>query len=251
MVTITHTAKPASWKYAFERCKTWLQAGIADFKKRPLIGLLSGIAFFSISYLTIAGLYLLDMSWMLVSVFSGMTLVAPLLAIGLYRAARQIKEGRTRPIASRGQLVVAGSVLLLLLITWVRAAAILYAVFFGLTPVPALGETLHILAQTPTGLILTLVGISVGGLFAAFTLAVAAFSIPMLVDRKVDAFTAMGKSFSACAHNFKLATAWGILTTGIMMAGLATGFIATIVLFPLVGFATWHAYDDLFGASES
>lgn len=85
---------------------------------------------------------------MLVPVFSGMTLVAPLLAIGLYSAARQNKEGRTRPIASRGQLVVAGSVLLLLLITWVRAAAILYAVFFGLTPVPALGETLHILAQT-------------------------------------------------------------------------------------------------------
>ena len=249
MTTIARTAGTISWKHAFERCSSWLRGGVADFRKRPFLGLAYGVGFVSISYLVIAALFFLDLSWMLLPAIAGAILVGPLPAIGLYQEARRIKFGCHCAVASPGQLTIAGAILMVLLLTWIRAATILYALFFGLNPFPGLEETVHTLTLTPEGIALMIAGTLVGGLFAALTLAVSFFSIPMLADREIDAFTAMGKSFSACTHNFKLATAWGICVTAIVVAGAATGLLAMIVLFPLTGFATWRAYDDLFGSS--
>lgn len=249
MAAITRTVRTSTWKHAFDRCGDWLRGGIVDFKKRPSVGLAYGVGFVSISYLAIASLYLLDLSWMLLPALAGAILIGPLPAIGLYQEARRIKFGCHCVVASPGQLTIAGAILMVLLLTWIRTATILYALFFGLRPFAGLEETLRTLALTPEGIALMIVGTLVGGLFAALTLAVSFFSIPMLADREIDAFTAMGKSFSACTHNFKLATAWGVCVTAIVVIGFATGLLAMIVLFPLTGFATWRAYDDLFGAA--
>ena len=46
-----------------------------------------------------------------------------------------------------------------------------------------------------------IVGTVVGGLFAAFSFAISAFSIPMLLDERVDAFTAMGTSMALVWNN--------------------------------------------------
>ena len=37
---------------------------------------------------------------------------------------------------------------------------------------------------------------------------------------------------------------WGAIIFGSVLIGFATGFILFIVLMPLIGFATWHAYID-------
>ena len=77
-----------------------------------------------------------------------------------------------------------------------RAAVIIYALFFGLRPFPGLHEVTAMLFGTPVGWAMLLVGTVVGGLFAAFSFAISAFAIPMLLDERVDAFTAMGTSIS-------------------------------------------------------
>lgn len=243
------TQETTTWKHAFARCGSWLRDGFVDFKQRPVIGLTYGGGFLSMSYLAIACLYFLDLSWMLLPALAGAMLIGPLPAIGLYQEARRIKFGCHCAVASPGQLMVAGAILMVLLLTWIRSATILYALFFGLKPFPGLAETMRTLLLSVDGVALIITGTLVGGLFAALTLAVSFFSIPMLADREVDAFTAMGRSFSACTHNFKLATAWGACVTVIVVAGVMTGLLALIVLFPLAGFATWRAYDDLFGAA--
>ena len=85
-------------------------------------------------------------------------------------------------------------------------------------------------------------GTAVGGLFAAFAFAISAFSIPMMLDRRLDAFSAMGLSISLVWNNLPAAMIWGAIVLLLTAIGLGTALIGLIIIFPLLGHATWHAY---------
>ena len=103
--------------------------------------------------------------------------------------------------ASGAQLAYAGLLLGLLVLFWLRAADLLYALFFGLKPFPGAGDALVNVLTTARGWALILVGGVVGGLFAAFAFALSLFSVPMLMDERRDALTALGLSFAMTTHN--------------------------------------------------
>ena len=52
--------------------------------------------------------------------------------------------------ASGGQILFAGVLLCLLMLLWMRAAVILYALFFGLRPFPGLDHIVAMLFTTET-----------------------------------------------------------------------------------------------------
>ena len=54
---------------------------------------------------------------------------------------------------------------------------------------------------TPTGWALLLVGSAVGALFAAFAFAISVFAVPMLLEERTDALTAMGISMAMVWNN--------------------------------------------------
>ena len=92
-----------------------------------------------------------------------------------------------------------------------RAAVIIYALFFGLRPFPGLDHIAAMLFTTPIGWAMLVVGTVVGGLFAAFSFAISAFSIPMLLDERLDAFTAMGTSMALVWNNLPVMLTWGAI----------------------------------------
>ena len=92
------------------------------------------------------------------------------------------------------------------------------------------------------GLSLIVVGTLVGGLFAAFSLAISAFSVPMMLSERVDAFTAMGTSMALVWNNLPVMLTWGALVLGLTLLGIVTGLVGLIVVFPVLGHGTWHAY---------
>lgn len=143
---------------------------------------------------------------------------------------------------SGGQVWYTGAILCLLILVWMRAAVIIYALFMGLRPLPGLEEIVTILISTPEGLGMIVVGSAVGGLFAAFSFAVSTFAIPMLLAEKTDAFTAMGTSISLVYRNLPVMLAWGTIVLALTVLALATGFVGLIVIFPLLGHGTWHSY---------
>ena len=144
--------------------------------------------------------------------------------------------------ASGGQIWFTGVLLCLLMLLWMRAAVIVYALFFGLLPFPGLNHVAAVLFTTPTGWALLIVGSVVGALFAAFSFAISVFSIPMMLEERVDALTAMGTSMALVWNNRPVMLTWGAIVLALFLFSLATGLLGLIVVFPVLGHGTWHAY---------
>ncbi len=128
------------------------------------------------------------------------------------------------------------------MLLWTRAAVLLYALFFGMLPFAGYDEIMHALLKTPPGWALLFVGTLVGGLFAAFSFAISVFSIPMLLNERTDALTAMGSSMALVWNNLGPMLVWGAIVLALTAIGIATGLTGLIVVFPVLGHATWHAY---------
>lgn len=235
-----------TWRAAFD----WLAAGWRDMWTKPFPSLAYGCAVFLVSIGIVFGLFRLDMDYILFPVMAGFMVVGPAIAIGLYEKSRRLAEGMPVPLArmlfvkpeAGGQILFAGVLLCLLMLLWVRAAVLIYALFFGVRPFPGLEHVAAMLFMTPVGWTMLLVGGAVGGLFAAFAFAISAFSFPMLLNERVDALTAMGTSLALVWNNLPVMLTWGAIVLALFAISTATGFVGLILAFPVLGHGTWHAY---------
>jgi uncharacterized membrane protein len=55
----------------------------------------------------------------------------------------------------------------------------------------------------------------------------------------------MGMSISRVWNNRPVMIAWGAIVLALTAVGLLTAMIGLIVVFPLLGHATWHAYKAI------
>lgn len=229
---------------------TWLALGWRDLWVRPIPSLIYGLGVALLSLLVIGAMVNFGWVQILFPALAGFLVVGPLLATGLYEKSRRLEAGETVTLWSmiyprRGggaHLLFVGAILLMLMLVWMRAAVLLYALFLGWLPFPGFDALVNMLITTPTGLVMLATGTAVGGLFAAFAFAISAFSIPMMLDRRLDAFSAMGLSMSLVWNNLPAALLWGAIVLALAAFGLGTALIGLILIFPLLGHATWHAY---------
>lgn len=228
----------------------WLAAGWRDLWRRPASSLAYGLGVFLLSAAFIWTLAAFGRDYILFPALAGFMIVAPFLAIGLYEKSRAMEEGRDIGLASMlavrprsgPQVFFTGLLLCMLILLWMRAAVLVYALFFGVTPFPGLDHIVGMLFGTAYGWSMLIVGTLIGGLFAAFAFAISVFAVPMLLDRRVDAMTAMGTSMRLVWNNVPPLLAWGAMILGLFTLCVATGLLGMIVIFPLLGHATWHAY---------
>ncbi len=228
----------------------WLGAGWRDLRAAPASSIAYGLVVSILSLGIVLGLVLFGWDYALFPVTAGFLILAPILAIGLYAKSRAIEDGQSVTLhqmvlphaASGGQLLFTGALLSVLMLLWMRAAVIIYALFFGVRPFPGLDRVAQMLFTTGHGLAMLAVGTAVGGLFAAFSFAVSAFSIPMLLDRRVDALTAMGTSWALVWNNLPALLVWGAVVLALFLLSLATGMLGLIIVFPWLGHASWHAW---------
>jgi uncharacterized membrane protein len=256
MTTIPSVSPPAPTKNRWSRSlgsgdpAKWLAQGWSDFTNQPAISIVYGLIIFLISVAFVGTLIASGRDYILFPAFAGFMVMGPILAIGLYEKSRRIEEKLplrwasiffVRP-RSGGQILFTGVLLCLLMMVWMRAAVLIYALFFGLLPFPGLDRIAPMLFTTGTGWAMLVVGTAVGGLFAAFSFAISAFSIPMQVDQPVDALSAMGSSMALVWNNLRVMLIWAAIVLALFLVCLATGMLGLIVIYPLLGHATWHAY---------
>ncbi|MDK1378684.1 MULTISPECIES: DUF2189 domain-containing protein [unclassified Sinorhizobium] len=231
----------------------WLRAGMRDF----LAGMHQGLAYGLLVYVVMAGsvwlLFATGKDYILLPVLAGFMVVGPIFAMGLYEKSRRLSTGArvtfadmifVRPAAGY-QVVFTGALLCLLMVVWLRAAVIVYALFFGLLPFPGLGNIVTMLFLTPIGWAMLVVGSAIGGLFASFSFAIGAISLPMLLQERSDALTAMGTSMALVWNNLNVMLIWAGIVLALFVLSVATGFIGLIVIFPVLGHGTWHCYRAL------
>lgn len=228
----------------------WLTQGWRDFTTQAAMSLVYGLIIFLISIAFVGLLFKSGRDYILFPAFAGFMVVGPILAVGLYEKSRRIEEGLplrwaniffVKPRAG-GQILFTGVLLCVLMMVWIRAAVLIYALFFGLVPFPGLNNIANMLFTTNVGWAMLVVGTAVGGLFAAFSFAISVFSMPMLLNEPVDALTAMGSSMALVWNNLRVLLIWAAIVLALFLAGLATFMIGLIAIYPLLGHATWHAY---------
>ena len=231
----------------------WLAAGWRDFWINPLASLLYGLLVAGVSGAIVWGLFALKLDYILFPALAGFLVVGPILAIGLYEKSRRIAAGeKVRFLwmlfvraGSGYQVLFAGVLLSLLALLWMRAAVIVYALFFGVRPFPGIDHIAEMLLTTPTGWAMLLVGTAIGGLFSAFAFAISVLAIPMLLAERTDALTAMGLSMARVWANRPVMITWGAIVCVLSALSIATGFIGLILVFPVLGHGVWHAYRAL------
>ena len=118
---------------------------------------------------------------------------------------------------SGGQVLFTGVLLCLLMLLWMRAAVIIYALFFGLRPFPGLEHIAPMLFTTPIGWAMLLVGGVVGGLFAAFSFAISVFSIPMLLERARRCVHGDGNEHGLVWNNLPAMLTWGAIVLALFL----------------------------------
>jgi uncharacterized membrane protein len=220
----------------------WLVKGWNDFKSVPVMSLGYGIVMMLVSMLITYTAYKAHSIVLAIALIAGFFFMGPALAIGLYSMSRQLNNGITPKFMrclregkkNIGNEMVLAFIFLIVFLIWARAASMVH-VFF-----PSMSSM-----QFSDWLTFLLVGSSIGAVFAAIVFCFGAFSIPMLMDRKVDAVTAILTSINAVLKNKMTMFVWGVLIVLLIVIGIATAFIGFAILLPIVGHATWHAYREV------
>ena len=237
----------------FDAPYNWLAAGWRDMWRVPRVSLAYGVFFALVGLLLVVGLTQVGLLSLILVLAAGFVLIGPMFAAGLYETSRRLEKGEPVRLASalragfygRGQLAHMGLLLMLVYLAWVEIALLLFMLFLGPQPMPPLDDFISNLLLTPRGLGLLIVGTGVGIALAATVFAISAVAVPLLMTERVDIVTAATMSVGACRKNPKAMALWATLIAAAMLLGFVTLFLGLVIMFPLVGHATWHAFRDL------
>jgi uncharacterized membrane protein len=227
----------------------WLGLGLRDFRSAPWHSLFYG-ALFAAACLAAYGLAK-ALPWFAFAFFTGLLILGPYVAVGLYAANRQLEKGEPVEIRSalrllserKTNLALFALMVGLLAAAWVRLSALIFAIKFDLFS-PTIEGYLGVLSGGGDPVVLAYVAIISLALAAALFFG-GAISVPSIVDRDANPFSAIAESASAVARHWPAMLVWAILVATSIAIGVATFFLAFVVLFPVLGYATWHSYRAL------
>lgn len=225
----------------------WLKKGWEDFRHAPGYSLAYGII------MTLASVFITYWSFrvgsitMVIVMLSGFIFIGPALAMGLYSISCQLeKNNRVNLLACLrqgkkriGNQMILTFVLLIVFLVWARAASMSH-IFFPMSGAELTSELITFYA----------IGSAVGSIFAVIIFCATAFALPMIMDRDVDAITAMLTSFNAVLRNKSAMLVWALLIVLSLLIGFATMFIGLMFFLPIIGHATWHGYRETIIADD-
>lgn len=228
----------------------WLALGWRDFRRAPGIGAFYGACFAGMGWLLLT-MYQRQSAWVL-ALSAGFLLAGPFLCLGLYDVSRKLERGETPDFGESlfawdtrtGTMAIFGAVLLVLEMVWARASIVVFAVSFDGMP-DFKGSLAALFAPEHLGFLVAYT--AVGAVFAGLIFAISVVAMPMILDRQTDAISAALTSLRLCLTQPGVMLWWGALITLLVAAALAPWFAGLLVVGPVVGHASWHAYRAAVG----
>ncbi len=223
-----------------------MSLGWRDFLAAPLLGIAHGAVFFA------GGAAIALIGWgrfdLLAGAFSGFLLVAPLLLAGLYAISRDREAGVAPAVpgvvavwrVSNAALVRLGLLLAGLGTLWVGLSVLIVTGWSQARGGVSGFVFDFVLAPDWRPFALWLLA---GGVFAALVFALSAVSVPMLVDREASLRCALLTSVRAVGRNPAAMIVWATIVMATAVIAIAL-VLPLLVLVPVLGHATWHAYRE-------
>ncbi|NEX19446.1 DUF2189 domain-containing protein [Thiorhodococcus mannitoliphagus] len=231
---------------------SWLRKGWGDIVAAPGYSLTYGfgIALLSVTMTTL--MILGKMTFIIPFLIAGFFLMAPLMAIGLYQMSAHLERGESLQRCqaleafkrNQGQLGIVTGILFVVLQAWLLTSVVLVVLLFN-DPFPTFERFVPVVFLSGEHNLVLLALTLVGAAFAALVFCMSAITVPLLMDRHVDALTAMRTSMQAVVSNVRPMALWAGLIVLIVGAGMVTFYLGLFLAIPLVGHASWHAYRDL------
>lgn len=227
----------------------WLSLGWRDFRRARSVALAYGLMVTLLGWLIFA---LGSHPYFIAAAVSGFLLLGPILGAGLIEASRALEAGGTptfdrslrdldRNGASLARFALA---LLVIAVVWLTLSTLLLSAAMG--PItPGVEQTLwdSTLRLMSTGQVLAWAAI--GGVLAVISFCVSVIAVPLIIDKQASAGEAMRGSLQAVARHPLACASWALLIVLLTAVGFATALFGFIVIYPLLGHASWHAYRAL------
>jgi len=227
----------------------WLNRGWADMKQIGSAGLAHGalIAILGGVLLTLGSTHM----YLIAAAITGYLLVGPIMTTGLCELARRreareptgFDESLQALTRNPEPLMHFGGILGLIAMLWFVLSVILLEEVLS-APAPSLAVALWGGASilTPSQV---LGYVACGAVLAAFVFAVSVVTVPLIIDRHASAPDAIRASLRVTAANLPAMLVWAFLIVGLTALGFFTALLGMVIVVPLLGYATWHAYRDL------
>jgi uncharacterized membrane protein len=227
----------------------WLDRGWEDLQQIGLPGIAHG------ALIAILGGVLLMLGsshmYLTAAAVTGYLLVGPIMTTGLCELARRrtVRESLTfdaslsAPARNPKALLQFGGALAVIALLWfVISGSLLESELNAPAPTLAValwGGALRLDSSQLFGYIAT------GAVLAVIVFAVSVVAVPLIIDRHASAQEAIRTSARATAANLPAMIVWAALIVGLTAVGFLTLLIGMVIVAPLLGYATWHAYRDL------
>lgn len=230
----------------------WLTKGMKDMRAAGKYSLRYGFAIVFVSGLLTFALIASDTLFLLPFLVAGFFLVAPFVGIGLYQMSAHLERGESLSTCSvleamrqnQGQISMVTGGFFIIMQLWIASNFVLFSLLYaGISP--PLDDFFSKLFLSEQGRLFSIASVAVGFGFAWCAYAISVVTIPMLIDRKVDGFTAIRLSIKTVLTNFPAMMLWAFLIVLIVGLGLLTFYIGLLIALPLIGHSTWHAYRAL------
>ncbi|MEO0665869.1 MAG: DUF2189 domain-containing protein [Pseudomonadota bacterium] len=227
-----------------------LRAGLADFQKTPMLSLFFGLVFSLVGVVLALLLVRGGASYWVFPLAAGFPLIGPFAAVGLYEISRRIEAGEEVSLgpvlmagfrSPHGQLPLFMVLAVIFFLAWIVLARVIFAVSFGTASMTNVMTSIEVFF-TPQGLIMLAVGSLAGAALAALLFAISVVGVPLLVDRDIDIVTAIITSVRATIDNQSALAGWAVTVAVATIVAMLPLFLGMVLVFPVLGHASWHLY---------
>lgn len=190
--------------------------------------------------------------YFIAAAITGFLLVGPAMSAGLCEMSRRYSLGQAANfddslegfVRNAPALIEFGAILAVFAVIWFVLSAVLLGSVFHITA-PSVTETMYrgFIDSANRSQVLGYVG--AGGVLAAVVFAISVIAIPLIIDRHATAGEAMLASVRAVFANIPAMIVWSALILILTVIGYAPLLLGLLVVAPLLGHSTWHAYRDM------
>ncbi len=235
----------------------WLAFGWQSFMQTKWISMLFSSVFCLVAGILYWLLLGIDADLVIFPFIAGFFLVAPILIIGFQQAAALLVQN-LKPKFSDLILIKSTHdkgiwflifILCICYFIWITDALVIYGLYFGIEPLP-LNEKFFTDPELRDALFLYLLYSGLMGFVTAIIgFLIGVFSIPLIIHQQLNFVKAVNLSVKTVFSHKWLMLKWAITLVSIMTLTLVLALPLLVVVFPVLGYASYAVYAQLIPAN--